>query len=205
MGGMSGGGMGFIFNPSSKQKAQERLQLLMLQTKNKFEHSIPFAMEPVVYDFRINENGTYADLSEGNDALLPEEYYTLLLPKLLKKDLQSISNCQRNELSILGHTYKSNEKFTGFASAIFDRMIPQDTEDSSFQKPLNLLLEELGFDSEHHERIKNDLKSGRIGLSKNRIPISTKIEDVDSSEISNYSILKDQTLIDIGLDSLRNR
>ena len=58
MGGMSGGGMGFIFDPSSKQKAQDRLQQIMSETKKKFEHAIPFAMEPVVYDFSINENGT---------------------------------------------------------------------------------------------------------------------------------------------------
>jgi UDP-N-acetylglucosamine pyrophosphorylase len=205
MGGMSGGGMGFIFDPSSKKKAQDRLQYLMSQAKKKFEHAIPFAIEPVVYDFRINENGTVADLAAGKNALFPEEYYTLHLPRLLKKDMQSLSNCQRNELAILGQAYKSNKKFTGFASILFDRMIPQNQEESSKQKPLNLLLEELGFDAEHHEQIKNDLKYGRIGLSKNRLPISTTIEDVHRSEISHHSILNEQSLIDLGMQSLQNR
>ena len=109
----------------------------MSETKKKFEHAIPFAMEPVVYDFSINENGTCANLSEGNEALLPEEYYTLHLPRLLKKEIQSLSTCQRNELAILGHVYKSNEKFTGFVTNLFDRMIPQNQEESSQQKPLN--------------------------------------------------------------------
>ncbi|HEX2974957.1 MAG TPA: hypothetical protein VHO68_03390, partial [Bacteroidales bacterium] len=56
MGGMSGGGMGFIFDPSVKENAQARLKELMSETKRKLERAIPFAMEPVVYNFRINEN-----------------------------------------------------------------------------------------------------------------------------------------------------
>jgi hypothetical protein len=205
MGGMSGGGMGFIFDPSSKRKAQDRLQHLMSEIKKKFEHAIPFAMEPVVYDFSINENGTIANLSEGRDALLPEEYYTLLLPQLLKKEVQSLSDCQRNEMAILGHAYKSDEKFAGFVTGLFDRMIPQNQEESSLQKPLNILLEELGFDSEQHERIKRDLKLGRIGLSKNRMPISTKIEDVSISDIAYQKNLDAESCYEAGANSIRNR
>lgn len=205
MGGMSGGGMGFIFDPSYKQAAQDRLQQIMAETKKKFEHAIPFAMEPVVYDFSINEQGTCASLSKGNDALMPESYYSLLLPQLLKKDLLSFADGQRNELAVLSHAYKSNEKFTGFAVNLLDRMIPHDQEASTRHKPLNSLLEELGFDSAQHEQIKKDLKSGRIGLSKNRLPINTTISDLSKSEISHHSILDRKTLMEIGLQSLRNR
>jgi UDP-N-acetylglucosamine pyrophosphorylase len=205
MGGMSGGGMGFIFDPASKKKAQNRLQQLMSDTKKKFEHAIPFAMDPVVYDFSINENGTCANLAEAREALLPEEYYTLQLPKLLKKEIKFLSDCQRSELVILGHAYKSDEKFTGFVSNLFDRMIPQNLEESSNQKPLNKLLQELGFNSEQHEQIKKDLKSGRIGLSKNRMPISTTIEDIRNSEIAHQKNLNMPDLIDLGVQSLKNR
>ncbi|MEI7831262.1 MAG: UTP--glucose-1-phosphate uridylyltransferase, partial [Prolixibacteraceae bacterium] len=190
MGGMSGGGMGFIFDPASKPLAQVRLQQIMSETKKKYEHAIPFAMEPVVYDFSINENGTFANLLEGNNALMPEAYYTLHLPQLLKKDMQSLSECQQKELSILGHAYKSNERFTGFVTNLFDRMIPQNQETSTQQKPLNTLLSELGFDAGQHEKIKKDFKSGRIGLSKNRLPISTTITDVNASEIDHYSVMR---------------
>ena len=62
LGGMSGGGMGFIFDPARKAEAQERLQEIMSQTKRELQHALPFAMEPVVYDFAINERGTWADL-----------------------------------------------------------------------------------------------------------------------------------------------
>lgn len=205
MGGMSGGGMGFIFDPAYKTTAQDRLQQIMSAAKKKFEHAIPFAMEPVVYDFNINDNGTYANLNEGNEALMPEAYYTLLLPQLLKKEIHSLSGCQRNELAILGIAYKSNEKFTGFVTNLFDRMIPHNQETSTLDKPLDILLAELGFDVEQHEQIKKDLKSGRISLSKNRLPISTTIEDVQKSEIAHHSILKDQKLIELGMKALHNR
>ena len=64
LGGMAGGGMGFIFSPESKPQAQDRLQILMRKTKSALEDAVPFAMDPVVYDFRINENGTVAELCE---------------------------------------------------------------------------------------------------------------------------------------------
>ena len=205
MGGMSGGGMGFIFDPSLKNKAQDRLQELMSETKKKLEHAIPFAMEPVVYDFSINENGTCADLMSGKVALLPQEYYTLHLPALLKKEIQLLPDCQRSELAILGIAYKSDEKYTGFVTNLFDRMIPQGHEESSKQKPLNLLLQELGFDSKQHDQIKRDLKSGRIGLSKNRMSINTIIEDIKNSEIAHQKDLNDSRLFDSGVQSIVNR
>ena len=65
LGGMSGGGMGFLFSPRRKPAAQERLAAIMSETKREMEHAVPFAMEPVVYDFAINERGTEAALFRG--------------------------------------------------------------------------------------------------------------------------------------------
>ena len=62
LGGMSGGGMGFIFAPEAKEEGQERLQQVMLETKRALEHALPYAMDPVVYDFTVNEQCTTAEL-----------------------------------------------------------------------------------------------------------------------------------------------
>ena len=62
---MSGGGMGFIFAPSARPKRKSRMQAIMSETKRELEHALPFAMEPVVYDFAINEHGTFAELLSG--------------------------------------------------------------------------------------------------------------------------------------------
>src|SRR5947209_6137527 len=84
LGGMSGGGMGFIFAPDKKPLAQRRLQEIMSETKRDLQHALPFAMEPVVYDFAINDRGTYAELLEPDSALMPPAYYTLVVPGLLR-------------------------------------------------------------------------------------------------------------------------
>jgi len=84
LGGMSGGGMGFIVAPEKKQHAQTELQRVMSEAKHELESALPFAMEPVVYDFAINEKGTWADLLTGEKALLPQNYYALIVPQLLR-------------------------------------------------------------------------------------------------------------------------
>ena len=75
LGGMSGGGMGFIFDPEVKAAAQDRMPEIMSSTKRQLETAMPFAMEPVVYDFAINERGTWAELlgvGEGENGRMGE-------------------------------------------------------------------------------------------------------------------------------------
>eukprot|EP00577_Skeletonema_sp_RCC1716_P004247 CAMPEP_0113411586 /NCGR_PEP_ID=MMETSP0013_2-20120614/22343_1 /TAXON_ID=2843 ORGANISM="Skeletonema costatum, Strain 1716" /NCGR_SAMPLE_ID=MMETSP0013_2 /ASSEMBLY_ACC=CAM_ASM_000158 /LENGTH=1273 /DNA_ID=CAMNT_0000297947 /DNA_START=4 /DNA_END=3822 /DNA_ORIENTATION=- /assembly_acc=CAM_ASM_000158 len=69
-GGASGGGMGFIFDPSAKEEAVQVLGDIMLQTKKEMEHCVPFAMDPCVFDYKVNDHGTVAQLCQRND--LPE-------------------------------------------------------------------------------------------------------------------------------------
>ena len=88
LGGMSGGGMGFIFAPHRKAEGQRRLQEIMSATKRELQHALPFAMEPVVFDYAINERGTWADLLAADAALMPAGYYALTVPKLLRTDRQ---------------------------------------------------------------------------------------------------------------------
>ncbi len=91
MGGMSGGGMGFIFDPLVKVQAQSRLQEILTETKRVFEKAIPFAMEPVVYDFSINGKGSVCQVLEGSEAMMPQGYYILMSPAMLKKEIQSLT------------------------------------------------------------------------------------------------------------------
>ena len=57
-------------------------EFLDAAAKRELQHALPFAMEPVVYDFAINENGTMADLLEDQAALMPHGYYALAVPGL---------------------------------------------------------------------------------------------------------------------------
>ena len=53
--------MGFIFKPGVKVRALVEMKEIMLTTKREMQHALPFAMDPVVYNFSINKNGTMAN------------------------------------------------------------------------------------------------------------------------------------------------
>jgi UDP-N-acetylglucosamine pyrophosphorylase len=205
MGGMSGGGMGFIFDPEYKLAAQNRLQHIMSETKKELEKAVPFAMEPVVYDFTINDNGTFADLISGSRIVMSEEYYTIWIPRLLRKELNTLSKCQLKELSLFGQSYKTDSQYTGFISSLFDRMIPQSQNNNHQHQSLNQLLDELGFNPDQHGQIKNELKTGKIGLAKNRLPVNTHIADVDVRELAVQEQISTSDYYEIGAKALQNK
>ncbi len=178
LGGMSGGGMGFIVAPGRKQQAQAGLQEIMSRTKRELEGALPFAMEPVVYDFAINERGTWADLLTGAAALMPQNYYALILPQLLRLELRSLPPLRRAELDKFAAASRQNPALGGVVRNVFDRLLPHARRDSSPGESLAELLEQNAFDRAQHEQVRADLKGGRIGLAQNRLPASTKIEDV---------------------------
>ncbi len=178
LGGMSGGGMGFIFAPEHKARAQQRLQEIMSATKRELQDALPFAMEPVVYDFAINERGTFADLLEGGAALMPPGYYTLIAPALLRQDRHALSPLRRAELDKFGAACRTRPELRGVVQTLFDVMLPRGKAESATDQTLAALLEQHGFDRVQHEQIRTDLKEGRIGLAQNRLPTSAVIEDV---------------------------
>mgnify|MGYP000212268935 CR=1 FL=1 len=203
MGGMSGGGMGFMFDPKFKEKGQEKLQQIMSETKSKLENAVPFAMEPVVYDFQINEKGTFAEFLEKEDALMPIEYYTMTTPALLKKDIQKLTDCQRNELELLSQSYKNKNTYQSFMSQLLERMMPQSGTKTEKQQSLDELLKKHGFDEQLHQQIKSDLKATRIGLAQNRLPVNSKIIDVKESEVLMANSSLDKEYYGLGSDSLK--
>ncbi|MEM6692940.1 MAG: UTP--glucose-1-phosphate uridylyltransferase, partial [Planctomycetota bacterium] len=86
LGGMAGGGMGFIFDPAVKAEAKVWLQQVMVETRDKMKTRLPFAMTPVVYDFEINDRGTWSEMKTGLEARMPGEYYALQVPGWLKRE-----------------------------------------------------------------------------------------------------------------------
>jgi hypothetical protein len=183
LGGMSGGGMGFIFAPARKTKAQERLGLIMRETKRALAASLPFAMEPVVYDFRINERGTFADLLRADLGLMPKGYYLLMAPSLLRRDPKELSSARRAELDRFASACRTKPELRGVVQELFDALLPRSREENGAAETLDELLSANGFDREVHEKIRADLRSGRIGLAQNRLPANTVIEDVRPEDV----------------------
>ena len=203
LGGMSGGGMGFIFAPERRAEAQSRLHEIMLTAKQALETALPFAMEPVVYDFAINDRGTCAALLEGDAALMPPGYYTLALPALLHRDPQTLSPMRRAELDRFGAACRARPELAGMVQTLFDRLLPRTRQETSGDQSLEAALAEWGFDRVQHEQIRADLRSGRIGLAQNRLPASADIRDVAPADVSDASEGLPKALRALGLAALR--
>lgn len=179
LGGMSGGGMGFIFAPERKLEAQQRLQEIMLAAKHELEHALPFAMDPVVFDYAINEVGTLAELLAGTEAMMPPGYYSLSVPKLLREDKRSLPAVRRAELDHFAEAARTRPELRGMVTSLFDSLLPRASHAGMVGGQLSELLEENGFDRSMHEQIRADLRAGRIGLAQNRLRPDCTIEDVE--------------------------
>ena len=221
LGGMSGGGMGFIFDPSRKAEAQTELLATMLATKQELSNALPFAMDPVVYDFSINQRGTYAELldedvgpistTEDDAAMMPPGYYTLVVPELLRRSRHELSPVRRAELDAFGVMCRSAPQLSGMVQTLFDQLMPRSDRESAGAQTLDSLLSELGFDRIQHEQIRSDLRSGRIGLAQNRLSLTTEIRDVedgdvlslDTSPAQNPGSARSAEFVELGMEALR--
>lgn len=204
LGGMAGGGMGFIFDPRRKEEAQDRLQHIMSEAKQQLERAVPFAMEPVVYDFSINELGTYAELSVGDAALMPPGYYALIVPSLLRMEMGRLPPFRRAELDRFGEACRNEPELGGMVQMLFDRLLPRELDDGGSVQDLDALLDELGFDRMQHEQIRADLRGGRIGLAKNRLPVNSQIEDVNPEDLHDATSGAAEQWHDLGMDAMAN-
>ncbi|MGO9087902.1 MAG: hypothetical protein ACLQBK_22010 [Candidatus Sulfotelmatobacter sp.] len=183
LGGMSGGGMGFLFAPHAKVLAQERLQAIMSATKQEMEHALPFAMEPVIYDFAVNEDGTQATHLAGDSALMPPGYYQMVVPLLLRQESRLLSPLRLLELARFTTACHTVPEFQGMMQHVFEHLIPQSPQKAELSQSLDALLEAHGFDRAEHEQIQAGLRNGRVGLAQNRLPINSMITDVGAADL----------------------
>ncbi len=202
LGGMSGGGMGFIVAPKRKVEAQDYLQATMSATRRELRDCLPFAMEPVVYDFAINPFGTSAELLTGPGAFMPPAYYILQAPKWMRQDPRSLSPLRREELDRFGSACHTSPNMKGVAETLFERLLPRLAKEATGADRLEALLEANGFDAGQHERIRSDLKRGLIGLAQNRLPASSVIEDVRAADVTDAQGKADPRHVALGREAL---
>lgn len=181
LGGMSGGGMGFFFAPEVQKEARDWLLQTLVTTKREMQTRLPFAMDPVVYDFAINDRGSWAELLQGEAATMPDGYYAILAPKLIRKDMRDLSAQSQRELMRLNRSCREGD---GRARWLLDRILPQAQTGSDSKTQLLESLRINGFDRQQHELIRSELLSGRIGLSENRLHPETTIQDVAAKDLS---------------------
>jgi hypothetical protein len=183
LGGMSGGGMGMFVNPDRYEEYKLRVLELLRSTKQELSAALPFAMEPVVYNWDINYKGSWATMHEGAEALMPEQYYAIHVSQLVKKEPESISYIRRAEVDFFTtHCEQNNLAYPllrTIVSNLFQVSDPTAQGNRSVEnEKADRIKRENGFDFIQHEDIRADLQKGRIGLSRNQLPLETAIDDV---------------------------
>lgn len=202
LGGMSGGGMGFIFDPARKPEAQNALGPLMREVSQRLSGGVPFAMQPVVYDFSINENGTFAELLSADSAILPDGYYNLMLPALLRKEQRTLSASERADLERFSFRCHAASGAQERTRTFLNRLLPHAQNGNDRADTLQSLLTQYGFDPLQHERIQTELRAGQIGLAQNRLPASVTIEDVSPDKVFDATHDADSKLRKLGEEAL---
>ncbi|MDZ4848150.1 MAG: UTP--glucose-1-phosphate uridylyltransferase [Pirellulaceae bacterium] len=198
LGGMSGGGMGFLFDPSIQNIARPWLLETLVATKRAMQTRLPFAMDPVVYDFEINDRGTWSTLLTGEQAVLADGYYSIVTPKWLKRDMRELSPQTQRELLQLSSKIRLGNTSSSW---LLDRILPQPPKTAEAVSNLKELLQSNGFDREQHEQIRNDLLTGRLGLSQNRLPSQTSISDVELDDVIDLRLANDSDDLKRSVDS----
>ncbi len=202
LGGMAGGGMGFIFDPAVHAESQEWLQEMMVATKRDMESSVPFAMDPVVYDFAINDHGTFAELR--TDVALPAGYHAIMVPEWLRQNMAELSPMVRAELERVGNACRDGAGEADLARRLMDRILPTTSTEQQASARLEDLLAENGFDEVAHEQLRDDILTGKLGLSQNRLAGTTTIEDVRPNDVVDAREHPSAEAIAIGEQALRD-
>jgi len=205
LGGMSGGGMAMFVAPQRQAAFKDQILALMRETKTRLEDALPFAMDPLVYNFEINKVGTKAQLLEGDAALMPGQYYALQIPELVRRDPEAIPYLRRAELDAFTSRQKGpQETFHLLRTTVTNLFRVSDpatqTERLKWDEEAAHIKRENGFDSLTHEKTREDLRSGRIGLAHNRLPVDTQVEDVQDEDV--VRLYSDESHGKLGLEAL---
>jgi hypothetical protein len=182
LGGMSGGGMGLIVDPAAQQSAKKKIAVILDQLKTRFENALPFAIDPVIYDFSINEAGSTASFGALE---FPAAYYRLRLPAILRKaPAERRSDDQQDLATVRRLAREDTDSHAAWLEAILPagESISFDQGQPAHQE-LDRLLDENGFDPSAHQKMREQLLDGRIGLAQNRLHPNARIEDASPDDL----------------------
>lgn len=188
LGGMSGGGMAFFVAPHRQAAFREEIGVIMSRVKGELDDALPFAMEPVVYDFRINPRGSFAEIQTGADAMMPPRYYTLQVPRMIAEGTASLNPSRKSDVDHFANHCEDNHELLRVFRTMINNLFPvtrgaADATASSWDQAASRIRQENGFDAVQHAQLREDLQRGRIGLARNRLPVDTEIRDIQDSDL----------------------
>jgi hypothetical protein len=188
LGGMSGGGMAFFVSPHRKAAFLDEARALLKRVKATLDDALPFAMEPVVYDFRINPHGTFAELAVDDQAIMPPRYYTLQVPRMIAEGSATLDPLRKSDVDHFANQEGHPEDLIRVFRTMINHLFPVtkaagDRTSTDWDRASEQIRLDNGFDPVQHEQLRDDLRRGRIGLSRNRLPVDTEILDVEDQDL----------------------
>ncbi len=209
LGGMSGGGMAFFVAPARQAEFRAQIAAIMRRVKGQLDDALPFAMDPVVYDFRINPTGTIAALETGDEAMMPSRYYTLQVPRMLAAGTAALSPLRKVDVDHFANNCRDTGELLRVFRTMINNLFPVTRPAAAasaggWDEAAESIRAAGGFDAVQHEQLRKDLQRGRIGLARNRLPLDTDIRDVaDSDLIAAENIPPTHPAVARGLEALR--
>ncbi len=188
LGGMSGGGMAFFVAPDRHDEFQDQIAAIMQRVKLSLDDALPFAMDPVVYDFRINSEGTVATLDSGAGAMMPPHYYTLQTPRMIAASSGSLPYHRKADVDHFVNSYPETDELLRVFRTTINHLFPvagsvEAGLKAQWDAEALRIRRDNGFDTLQHEQLRDDLERGRIGLARNRLPVDLDVHDVDDSDL----------------------
>ncbi len=179
--------MAFFVAPHRHAEFQGQVLEIMKRVKGELDDALPFAMEPVVYDFRINPQGTTASLVTGSEAMMPPRYYILQVPRMIAAETDSLEAHRKADVDHFanrcGETSELLRVFRTMINNLFPVTRAADQTATRWNEEAERIRRENGFDPVQHEQLREDLHRGRIGLARNRLPVDMDIRDVQESDL----------------------
>jgi galactokinase/mevalonate kinase-like predicted kinase len=208
LGGMSGGGMAFFVAPHRHDEFQGTIAAIMRRTKESLDDALPFAIDPVVYDFRINARGTWASLDTGAEAMMPSRYYTLQVPRMIAAGTGALDATRMADVDHFANRCRETHELLRVFRTMINNLFPvtrgaADSAAARWDEEAERIRAENGFDPVQHERLREDLQRGRIGLARNRLPVDLEIRDVDDADLIQAQDRIPRSAIEIGEAALR--
>src|SRR5262249_8139442 len=152
------------------------------------DDALPFAMDPVVYDFQINPRGTEATLDAAQAAMMPPPYYALQVPRMLATPAGSIPQQRRADVDHFANACPDSGDLLALCRTMVNHLFPvtrsaADTSAVRWDDEAEQIRRANGFHSVQHEQWRDDLQRGGIGRARNRLPVDLDVRDVEDSEL----------------------
>ncbi len=182
LGGISGGGMGFIFDPAKDRgpglpAAGDGRRQAAVAVRAALCHG-PRGLR--LRHQRPRHNSRVVRGRRRDDA---RRLLRNLRPQWLRREARQLSPAVRDEIARFAAACRTHARLAGSTEMLLGALFPRPSEETAAAGSLKSILAANGFDPELHEQIRSDLRTGRIGLAQNRLPPNTVIEDVALGDV----------------------